>query len=208
MHRAYYFFLYFFLAKMKTKKQQIKQQIAATVVISFMLFMVFGTLNTQIASALGTNPTLIQNIVAGTLQLETQASLGFATAFTTGVAGNSTANLTVVNMRDYRGTGAGWTIAASMNNMYMGVAAGTNNISNANISWYPGTINSPDGSSTAGITAGTSGVFSAAKSLASSTSSNGMGNFNVANTLINITYNGNPTQLWGTYQNVLLVTIS
>ena len=193
---------------MKTKKQQIKQQISATLVISFMIFMVFGTMNTEFASALGTNVTLVQNIVQGTLQLEAQASLGFATPFTIGVAGNSTANMTVVNMRDYRGNAAGWSIAASMNNMYMGAAFGANNISNANISWYPGTINSPDGSTITGITAGTSGVFSAGKSLASSTSNNGMGNFNVANTLINITYNGNPAQLWGTYQNVLLLTIS
>jgi len=192
---------------MTTRKQEIRQQIMATIVVFFMGMMVFGSISVRDTQAIGTNTTLTQNFVAGTLQLEAKATLGFAD-FTVGVAGNSVANITVVNVRDYRGSGAGWTVTGTMNNLEI-ATAGTNNISNAAINWMPGAFFGLGGSSNTGVVLGTGGVFSAAggQKLINAGASSGMGNYNVVNTMLNILYTGDPTQKVGTYQNTLLMTI-
>ena len=193
---------------MNPKRQQIKQQIAATLIISFMALMVFGSVEVADLSAAVNNVTLIQNLVAGTLQLEAPTSKGF-NDLTVAVAGNSLANLDQVNVRDFRGTGAGWTLSGTMNNMLTSAAAGggSNEISNAVIAWAPGTYYALDGGSNTGVSAGTAGFFSAARTLLTATANNGMGNFVMNGTVLNVVYNGYAGQKVGTYQNILTLTV-
>lgn len=192
---------------MKTKKQEIQQRIMATIVVFFMGMMVFGSMDVRDTQAIGTNTTLIQNFVQGTLQLETSATLGFSD-LTIGVGANSTANLSLVNVRDYRGTGAGWDVTGTMNNLTISnSAAGTNNISNAAINWMPGGFFALDGGSNTGVALGAGGVFSSAQRLINAAADYGMGNFKAVNTMINILYTGDATQKAGTYQNILTMTI-
>ena len=196
-----------FKTKMKTKKQQIKQKIAATTIVIFMVAMVFGSQN-EFASAIGTNTILIQNFIAGQLQLETLTTLGF-NDLTVGTAASSLANLSIVNIRDYRGTGAGWTVTGVVNNMFTSAAGTYNYINNAVIAWAPGTIFALDGgASTNNVTSGSPGYFSTSQTLAAATVNNGFGNYKLTNTILNIVYNGNAGQKVGTYQGTLLMTIN
>lgn len=192
---------------MKTKKQEIQQKIMATIVVFFMGVMVFGSMDVRDTQAIGTNTTLIQNFVAGTLQLETLSSVGFSD-LTVGVGANSSTNLTLVNVRDYRGSGAGWTVAGTMNNLVItNGATGTNNISSSAINWYPVEFYGLEGASNTGVALGSSGAFSGARTLINTSSNNGMGNYKVFNTLVNVFYSGDPTQKLGEYQNILTMTI-
>ena len=191
---------------MKTKKERIKQRLFATIVILFMFVMVFGSLNISDVSAIGTNTTLIQNLVAGTLQLEAPATLPFNN-LTVAVAGNSLANMDVVNARDYRGSGAGWAVTGTMNNLYI-ASAGVNNISNAVIAWAPGSQFALDGASNTGVATGPAGYFSAARTLINAAAGAGLGNYRVNGTTVNVVYNGSAAQLAGTYQNTLTMTIN
>lgn len=190
---------------MKTKKEQIKQRIIAIVVIVFMFSMVIGTVSIQFAGAIGGNTILQQVVSPGTLSLETLAQVDFNTFTLNGVSTNSLANLTQVNMRDTRGSGAGWNVVGSANNM----AAGTNIIANTRLSWSPGTIYALDGSSNTGVTAGASysGNFAdGARTMATATTNNGMGNYVINGTTMNLLLMSSVPA--GTYQNTLLLTIS
>ena len=190
---------------MTSKKTQIKQQIVATVVITFMVFMVFGAQDAAFAVN-QTNTTLIQNLVAGALQLEATDTLGFSDV-TVGVAANSTANLTIINARDYRGSGAGWAVTAVMNALTT-TAAGTNTITNDVIAWAPGDFFGLDGASNTGVALGTAGYFDTQRTLINTDTAAGMGNYKVVNTMVNVVYNGRAIQLTGTYQNTLTMTIN
>ena len=192
---------------MKTKKQQIKQQIAATIVVFFMMVMVFGS-RSDLCSAIGNNTTLTQNIVTGAMSMEISTTNLVFSDLTVGIAANSVGNVTQVNMRDYRGSGAGWTVSAVLNNLTAsnGVA-GINNISNAAINWLPGAMYALDGGSNSGVQLGTGGTFATAQTLINSSANNGMGNYKVVNTMINILYSGTPTQKQAMYQNILLITM-
>lgn len=187
-----------------TKKQQVKQRIAATLVVLVMFIMVFGSVSINFTSAIGTNTTLIQNIVAGALSMEAPATLAFNN-ITLAVAVNSLANMTQVNARDYRGTGATWTVTGGMNNLTT-AGAGVNNISNAAIAWAPGAMFADNGSN-AGVAVGAAFYFSAIRTLFNTSVNNGMGNYKIVNTTFNVVYNGNPNFVAGTYQNLLTMTI-
>jgi len=195
----------------KTKKQQIKQQIVATFIVVFMFAMVFGVLDSNIVSAIGFNATLVQNFVAGTLQLEGPASIGFP-AITVGVATNSLANMDSVNIRDYRGTGAGWSVVGSMNNMLASNASPRNFLDANNIAWFPGntTLTAKEGASTSGIAYGTNTFMNSgtSRTLINASTNNGMGNYVLNGTLINVQYYGWANQATGTYQNTLTLTVS
>jgi hypothetical protein len=197
--------------KPKTKKQELKQKIIATLVITFMFMMVFGVLDSNIVSAIGFNSTLIQNFVAGTLQLEGPASLGFPD-ITVAVATNSLANLDSLNIREYRGTGAGWTVVGSMNNMEVATAGARNFLDANNIAWFPGnsTLTALEGASSAGIAKGANTFMNSgtSRTLINASTNNGMGNYRLNGTLINVQYFGWGNQTAGTYQNTLLLTIS
>jgi len=195
---------------MQTKKRQIKQQIIATLVVSFMFLMVFGALNQEIVSANFVS-NLIQNFVGGTLQLQGPTSIGFPD-INVGTPTNSLANLSAVNIRDYVGSGALWSVVGSMNNM-LATNAGTRNFLDANnIAWFPGnaTLTGLEGASTSGIALGTNTLMNAATSrtLINASANNGMGNYILNGTLINIQYYGWGNQIAGTYQNTLTLTIS
>ena len=189
---------------MQIQKQKIKQKIVATLVVLFMFVMVFGSVSVDFTSAIGTNTTLIQNLIAGALSMEAPATLAFNNQ-TLGVAANSLANMDVVNARDLRGTGVAWTVTASMNNLTTG-GAGVNNISNAAIAWAPGAAFADNGSNT-GTAVGTAGYFSTLRTLFNTSTNNGMGNYKITNTTVNVVFNGNPNFVAGTYQNTMTMTI-
>ena len=199
---------------MQTNKTKIKQQIIATLVIVFMSVMVFGVVNTQNSTAAtAANANLIQNFVAGSLSLEADASIGFAD-LSVGIPANSIQNLTQVNVRDFRGTGAGWSVTGLMNDLFNATAetgGKRNNIRNTSIAWYPGnaTLTGLGGSSTTGIALGANTFFSsAAKTLVNTSANNGMGNYTLNLTPINIQYDGAANQIPGNYQTWLRLTIS
>jgi len=174
-----------------------------------MFAMIFGSMTVRDVIAIGANTTL-QAVISGTaLSLESPTQVDYAGVTLNGVQQNTMANLTVVNMRDPRGTGAGWTAIGAANNM----KSGTNDISNAYVSWSPGTIYALDGASNTGVAAGTaySGNFadgSGTKTLANTAlSANvGMGNYVINGTTMNLMIKS--TVPAGTYQNTLTLTIS
>jgi hypothetical protein len=189
-----------FKAKMKTKKQKIKQQIIATLVTFFMFIMVFGVVDVKDTSAVTATMNLIQNFVSGGLSLECEQNLVFSD-ITIGLPTNSTANMTWLNVRDLRGTGAGWTLTAVSNNL-SAVNAGLNFISNAAIAFNPAgaTIIGLNGAVTTGMGQGTAAYLSAARTFINATNNNGMGNYRINNTVFNIVYSGAVNQAVGSYQ--------
>jgi hypothetical protein len=190
--------------KMKTKKHEIKQRIAATLIAVFMFIMIFGSVSVDITSAIGTNTTLIQNLIAGTLAMEAPASISFNN-ISIGSAINSLANMTQVNARDYRGSGLAWAVTGTMNNL-TATNSGINNISNAVIAWAPGASFADNGSN-AGTAVGVPGYFSSARTLFNTSVNNGMGNYKITNTTLNVVYNGATDVVAGTYQNTLTMII-
>jgi hypothetical protein len=189
---------------MPSKKQKIKQKIIATLVIAFMVFMIVGSVDIKDTSAIGTNTTLIQNLVAGSLSMEAPATLAF-NDINLGTATNSLANMSRVNMRDYRGSGAYWSVTATMNSLYV-ASAGVNNISNAVVAWAPGTLYSDNGTNT-GVVIGSAGYFSGLRTLMNAGNNTAMGNYNVTGTVLNVVYNGSVAFLAGSYQNAMTMTI-
>jgi hypothetical protein len=195
---------------MKTKKQQIKQRIVATLVTAFMFIMISGCYNVpNLFAATGVNVTLIQNIIAGQLSIDSLSTLGF-NDLTVGVAANSLGNLSVVNMQDWRGNGQGWSVSAYCNALTT-TATGVNTIANTSIFINAGSVQAVNGSLT-GVAA--SGIgwqdLSSPRTLVNTgTALNyGMGSYNLANTMINVVYNGRGDQKVGTYQNLLTLTIT
>lgn len=195
--------------EIKTKKQQIKRKIIAFLVVFFMFLMVAGTLKLPVSWAdQNAYTNLIQNFVTGTLSLEAPPSLGF-NDLSIGVAANSLANMDYVNFRDYRGTGAGWSVTGSMNDMLTAGAGDRNFVSNGNIAWFPQTASlvGLEASSTAGIALGTDGLFDAIRTLVNASADNGMGNYRINSLNYNVQYYGWANQVAGTYQNTLQLTI-
>lgn len=196
---------------MKTKKQKIKQQIIATIVVFFMFVMVSGTIDVMNGNAATTvYMNLIQNFVAGTMSIECPQNLAF-NDISIASPTNSLANMDTFNIRDYRGSGAGWNVTAYANNLTIAnSAAGVNNISNASIAINPATatIVGLDGSSTSGIAVGSAAYLNYARTLVNSSSNNGMGNYVLNNTTFNVVYNGRADQLAGTYQATVTFQIN
>ena len=196
---------------MKTKKKKIKQQIIATIVVFFMFIMISGTLDVMNGNAATTvYMNLIQNFVAGSLSIECMQNLAF-NSITIAAAGNSLANMTTFNARDYRGSGAGWNVTAYSNNLTISNSAtGINNISNASIAMNPATatIIGLDGASTTGVSLGAAAYLNYARTLVYTSTNNGMGNYRVNNATFNVVYNGRADQLAGTYQAIVTFQIN
>lgn len=192
---------------MKTKKQLIKQKIVAVGIVTIMLVMTFGSLMTDQAGAADVSNTILQQIVTGTpLSIEGSAQVNFASVALNTVAVNSTGNMIQVNMRDPRGTGAGWSVTGSANNLQ---AANGAIIANSFLRWAPGTIYVLDGGSNTGVAAGSSYVGNFADgaiTLANTSTNNGMGNYVINGTTLNLMIA--PSTMIGTYQNTLTLTIS
>src|SRR4030042_5635813 len=199
-----------FRENMGTKKKQIKQKIIAVFVVAFMLTMVFGTLD--LPSSFAANQSLsnlIQNFLNGELSMEAPASLAFNN-LSVGVAANSLANMDFVNFRDTRGDGAGWSISATMNNMFTSAAGTRNYVLNGNIAWFPQTsvLTGLEGASTSGMVKGSDGLFDSARTLINTSTNNGMGNYRLNSLNFNIQYYGWGAQKAGTYQKHLTIPIS
>jgi hypothetical protein len=190
------------------KKQQIKQKIIATLVVVFMLVMIAGVVKFPALADQNSYTNLIQNFVTGTLSVEAPASLAFNN-ISIGIATNSLANMDYVNFRDYRGSGAGWSLTGTMNNMLTSEAGARNFVSNGNIAWFPqsATLIGLEGSSTTGIAKGSDGFFDTLRTLANAGANYGMGNYRINSLNINIQYYGWANQVAGTYQNTLQLTI-
>ena len=191
---------------MKTKKQTIKQKIMATLVVLFMMFMMFGSLDlSQISAQTVTNTNLIQNIVAGNFWHEAMQNVVFNN-IVVGVATNSLANMTITNLWDLRGSGAGWSLTGYCNSLTT-TAAGINTIANTEIAWSPvgATIIAISGVTT-GIANGTANFLNAPRTLMNASVNNGMGNYRINNVTLNVVYNGRTDQKTGTYQATLTMT--
>jgi hypothetical protein len=195
---------------MKTKKQQLKQKIIALTVVTFMFFMVFNTVELRDVFAIGANTTLTQNFTAGTLSLEASASAGFNDV-QVGTAINSKANLVVVNMRDYRGDTGAWAVTGNITSQLQTTDPGYNYIPNTTVAWNPTTaaLTTPDSSNLNGNLRGTAGYFGGAvRNLMAFNSGNGMGNYQLSGTELNIVYNGRADQIAGSYVGTLELTIT
>jgi hypothetical protein len=193
----------------KTKKNQIRQRIIATLIVVFMFGMIYGSINTQNAMANDVT-NLIQNFVAGTHSLEASATIAF-NDINLGTGGaNSLGNLALVNARDYTGTGAGWSVTGSMNNMLTSGSGGTNYILNSDIAWNPqtATLTGHEGASTTGIAKGSAVYFSDLRTLMNAGSGYGLGNYTLEGVEMNIVWDGASDQVAGTYQNTLTLTIA
>lgn len=195
---------------MKTKKEQLKQKIIALTVVAFMFFMVFNTVELRNVFAIGANTTLTQNFTTGSLALTASSSAGFNDV-QVGTAINSKANLVVVNMQDYRGGGAGWTTSGNITAQFQATNAGYNVIPNAVVAWNPtgAALTTPDSSNLNGNTKGTASYFDGGlKTLLTFSSGNGMGNYQMSGTELNIVYNGRADQTAGSYTATLQLTIA
>jgi len=188
---------------MKTKRQKTKQQIISTIVVFFMFIMVSGTVNVMNGNAATTvYMNLIQNFVSGVMSIECMENLAF-NDITIGSPTSSLANMTSFNIRDYRGSGAGWNVTAFSNDLTISNSAdGINNVSNASIAMNPSTatILGLDGSSTTGVSLGAAAYLNYARTMVISTVGNGSGNYAVNNITFNVVYNGRADQLAGVYQ--------
>lgn len=191
---------------MTTRRKQLKQQIVATLVVVFMFGMIGGTFKVDYAGAIGANTVLNLLVQAGSLSLEAPAQVNFTDVTLAGVASNTIANLVQVNMRDMRGTGAGWTAVGTANAM---TAANGATIPTTLLRLAPGDIFALDGASNTGVAAGAdyAGNFGdGARTLANTSTNNGLGNYVINGTILNLTVPS--TTYTGTYQNTLTLTIS
>ena len=193
---------------MKTKRKDIKQKIVSTLVVVAMIIMVFSTLEYKRILA-DSNVTMSQTVSAGTLSMSTVTSLSMNSAITIATATNSLGNLVVVNVIDYRGSGAGWTSTIYATNWnQIARDSGTNNISNSVTYIAPGTLGNYNSSSEAGIAVGSAGSLDSPVTLFNASSGNGMGAYFLGNSELNIVYDGDATLLAGTYQATSTVTIA
>ncbi|HBB36509.1 MAG: hypothetical protein UX02_C0002G0005 [Candidatus Moranbacteria bacterium GW2011_GWC1_45_18] len=193
----------------KTNKQQIRQRIIATLIVAFMFMMISGSINTRNAMANDVT-NLIQNFVAGTHSLEASAAVAFSDISLGSGGTNSLGNLIIVNARDYTGTGSGWSVTGSMNDMYTSGSGGLNIVVNSVIAWNPqtATLYGLEGAGTSGIAKGTAQYFSAIRTLVNAGSGYGLGNYRLNGTEMNIVWDGAANQVAGTYQNTLTLTIA
>lgn len=193
---------------MKTKRKDIKQKIVSTLVVVAMIIMVFSTLEYKRILA-DSNVTMSQTVSAGTLSMSTVTSLSMNSAITIATATNSLGNLVVVNVIDYRGSGAGWTSTIYATNWnQIARDSGTNNISNSVTYIAPGTLGNYNSSSEAGIAVGSAGSLDSPVTLFNASSGNGMGAYFLGNSELNIVYDGDATLLAGTYQATSTITIA
>ncbi len=195
---------------MATKKQQIKQKIIALTVIVFMFSMIYNTIDTRNVFAAVNNTTLTQNFAVGSLAITAPTSAGF-NVLNIGQALNSKANLSVVNVQDYRGSGVGWGVTGNITSQFQATNAGYNYVPNTSVAWDPttATLSTPDSSNLIGNLRGTAGFFGGAvKNLFAFNANNGMGNYQLSGTELNIVYNGRADQAAGSYQATLELTVT
>ncbi|MDD5342451.1 MAG: hypothetical protein PHI73_03910 [Patescibacteria group bacterium] len=171
---------------MKNKIHLIKEEIFGVIVVFFALFMIYASM--EVSRAANTaNSELYQNIVTGSLDIAAQNSNISFNNTNAGTAANSLMNFNNVKVTDYRGTGAGW--AATTGSIENFVDSTDTNVQitlNSSLKWSPGDITNLNGSTITGVTAGTDGVYlNTTRNLMTATASNGLGAYQIDNTLLN-----------------------
>lgn len=170
---------------MGSKIKETKQKIVAIVIILFMFLMVATSLEIKQVMAENNQTNLLQNITTGTLTITAFPNVGFNdVAAGTGV--NSLANLAVINVRDYRGTGDGWDASAVCTN-FMNGAGGTVQISNVNLKISLGDLFAYNGASNTGVAKGAGGTFDSAQVILNTDGTSGEGAYNLYNNTLNLT---------------------
>ncbi|MDD5567426.1 MAG: hypothetical protein PHH01_04500 [Patescibacteria group bacterium] len=164
----------------------IQQKIFSTLIIFFVLGMIFGSMEISRA-ANQANSELYQNIVAGTLDITAQNSNISFNNINAGTAANSLMNFNNVKVTDYRGSGAGWSATTgSIDNFVSVDDANTQIVLNNSLKWSPGDITALNGASATGVTAGTDDVYlNTTRNLITASASNGKGAYQLDNTILN-----------------------
>ena len=161
-----------------------KQKIIVTFIMFFMFSMVFTSFEmNKVQAATDVNTEVYQNIVAGSLYVDAMASLSFADV-TAGTTQNTEANMTVLNIGDGRGTSAGWTTSAYSTNFTN--AGGSLILPNSRLYIDPNEFWAVNGASNTGISLGSGGTLDSLQTIITASSGNGAGDYNVANTLLNM----------------------
>ncbi|MBU1148723.1 hypothetical protein KKI23_01395 [Patescibacteria group bacterium] len=198
-----------FLKDLEKKEKQIKQKIVATIVVFFMFMMVLGTTSQfNLIDFTQASSNMIQNVTPGSLAISSPAEIGFNDA-DAGVPASSLANLSMVNVQDYRGTGAGWA-ATGYSSVFANGLLGTVTIPNTRVYWDPdgewysyNSASNSDMDGHAGIvmlnTPQT--ILNAAAALGA-----GMGYYNIPNTTLNVVIQAADEAL--DYNATLTLTVS
>jgi len=196
-----------FHSQLEKKEKKLKQKIVSLIVIFFMflsLMSVTGKLN--FVRAESNVVQLKQNIVAGQLDLTVMAEVGFNNA-TAGTAANSLANMSVFNVEDGTGTGAGWSVTGYSSNLVNGTDTATL-IPNTRIYWQPSDgFFGLNGASNTNVTKYSSLVMlNTAQTIITAAATAGMGKYNVPNTTLNVVIQAG--DLTADYNAVLTMTLS
>ncbi len=192
---------------MKSNIRFLKEEIFAVIVLFFALFMVYSSM--EVSRAANTdNSELYQNIVTGSLDIAAEnTNISFNNA-NSGQAANSLMNMNNVQVTDYRGTGAGWSATgADIENL---VDVDDSNVQitlNNSLRWSPGDVTNLNGADITGVTAGTDDVYlNATRNLMTATASNGLGAYQIDNTVLN--FQVEVTDQAGNYAATLELTVS
>lgn len=192
---------------MANKTQLIKQKIFSTLILVFVLGMVFGSVEVS-RSATTANSELYQNLTAGNLDITAQNSNISFGQIAAGYTQNSKVNMNNVQVTDYRGTGAGWSATTGSIENYVDVNDSNRQITlNAYLRWSPGDVTNMNGSLITGVTAGTDdALLNTTQNLMVATASNGLGAYRIDNTELNFTQQ--PTFQAGNYSATLTLTVT
>lgn len=186
-----------------------RKKIIATLVIIFAVALIYRTITANAAS--GANVNLYLNINNGSLDLDAGPNVYLgAWAFDPNAGTNLANNLSVINITDKRGSGAGWAVTAYGNALTATNAAPApmkNTIANTFITIRGGALSNYNSSSETGIAVNTTNQpLNAANTIANAGAGYGSGEYYIGNSLIRATvYNNNVA---GAYGSWLTLTIA
>ena len=190
------------MAEIKKEIKIIKKRILSFLVIVFMFIMIFSVVNVGMAA--NTDQTsLSQNITAGSLDAVVTATLEWADLAVPGLATNSNAVLSGVNVSDSRGNWAGWTLTVYANNL-QGIGGNVLDIENRLI------VGPKDVTTTSNAAAGSdfhmANTAGSQQTFLSATVDNGGGTSTIDNSLFNLRIE--PTDNVSDYTATVTFTIS
>ena len=185
----------------------IKQKIFSTLIIFFVLGMIFSGLEVSIA-ANQANINLTQTIAAGTLDITAQNTTMNFNNLTAGQTADSLKNLNNIKVTDYRGNSGGWDATTESIGNFIDVDDANTQITLSNsLLWSPGDITNLNSSVITGVTAGTDDQYlNAQRTLMTASAGNGEGAFQIDNTVMN--FEQDPTDAAGNYDSKLTLTVS
>ncbi|MDD5342450.1 MAG: hypothetical protein PHI73_03905 [Patescibacteria group bacterium] len=185
----------------------IQQKIFSTLIIFFVLGMIFGSM--EVSRAANTaNSELYQNIVAGSLDISAQNSNVSFNNVNAGTNFNSRMNVNNIKVTDYRGSGAGWSATTGSIENFADVGNVNKQITlNNSLKWSPGDISALNGASATGVSAGTDDVYlNTTRNLITASASNGKGAYQIDNTILNFELDA--ADLAGNYTATLTLTVA